>query len=151
MSLLLESCVFGLSRIGRRGIELQKRRMDRPSVAMTMNLNEDPRPAPASCEAREVLTLREAAELLRINVRSLQRLMKAGAVPYAMLGRSVRFRKTKLLAWLDRGGARRLDSIVAPRGRGRAQAPGRGREGDVLAALEEPVSEATLDTRGARA
>ena len=49
----------------------------------------------------------EAAALLRVSKRTLQRLIRVQAVPHAMLGRAIRFRRTKLLAWLDAGGVRR--------------------------------------------
>jgi len=99
------------------------------------------------CDMQEILTLPEAADLLRVSERTLQRLMQAGAVPHATLGRVIRFRRTKLLAWLDAGGARRSAEPLPSRGRRRRPESAGGRAPDVLAVLgESPPATQPLDT-----
>ena len=112
---------------------------------------ERPEPRPESahggCDVQEILTLPEAAELLRVSERTVQRLMQAGAVPHATLGRVIRFRRTKLLAWLDAGGARRSAEPLPSRGRRGRPASAGGRGPDVLAVLaESPPGTQPLDT-----
>lgn len=48
----------------------------------------------------EVLTVIEAAQLLRIGRNKLYELVSAGRVPHRRFGRAIRFSKSALLAWL---------------------------------------------------
>ncbi len=50
-----------------------------------------------------LLTGREAAELLRLSQRTLERYRAAGTGPrYAALGRAIRYRRGDVLAWVER-------------------------------------------------
>jgi excisionase family DNA binding protein len=97
--------------------------------------------------AQEILTLLEAAELLRVSPRGLQRLVREGAVPFAMVGGLLRFRRTRLLAWLDSGGT--LPGVGGARGRSLRRARvGRKGEPDVLGVLADLGAEAMpLDSK----
>ncbi len=53
-------------------------------------------------EDREILTIREAAEFLRLGQSTLYRLTSNAKIPCLRLGKSIRFRKSKLLAFLDK-------------------------------------------------
>lgn len=58
-----------------------------------------PRPYPS-----DVLTIEEAAELLRLSVRTLSRMVRgADAPPHRRCGRVVRFERAALLRWLSPG------------------------------------------------
>jgi excisionase family DNA binding protein len=60
-----------------------------------------------------LLTGREAAELLRLSQRTLERYRAAGTGPrYAALGRAIRYRRRDLLDWIERS-ARHSTSEVA--------------------------------------
>lgn len=62
----------------------------------------------------EVLTPQEAADLLRTNVASLAQLRYGGGGPhYVKLGRSVRYRRTDIQAFLDGNTYERTDKAVA--------------------------------------
>ncbi len=51
---------------------------------------------------REILTLAEAADLLRISERTLWSMLRSDdAPPYTRIGRQYRFRRTALLDWVD--------------------------------------------------
>lgn len=51
---------------------------------------------------REVMTKRQVAELLQIDVRTLERLMAAGQGPPSVrFGRSRRFIRADVMAWLE--------------------------------------------------
>src|SRR5216117_2049091 len=56
------------------------------------------------------LTTEEVLEYLQVNLRTVDRLIKAGKIPAVRVGRQWRFRKRDIDAWLDsqrpRGGAR---------------------------------------------
>ncbi len=65
-------------------------------------------PAPAA----DVLTLEEAAELLRVSPQALRARADAGDVPGRRLGDEWRFHRDALLAWLG-GGAQRADRAVS--------------------------------------
>ena len=45
------------------------------------------------------LTAREAADLLRVQRRSLYRLVQQQRIPYRRIGRAIRFERNELLAW----------------------------------------------------
>lgn len=56
--------------------------------------------------AQEIMTSQEAAEYLRLGIDTLKRKARAGDIPAAKVGRSWRFRKADLDAWLSAGGDR---------------------------------------------
>ncbi len=45
------------------------------------------------------LTAQEAADLLRVQRRSLYRLVRLQQIPYRRIGRAIRFERNELLAW----------------------------------------------------
>ena len=49
----------------------------------------------------KVLTRPEAAELLRISIRTLDYWVKTGQVPHKKIGRSIRFSEKALERWLE--------------------------------------------------
>ena len=52
----------------------------------------------------EVITVDEAADLLRVDRRTVYSLIKRGKIPgVRRVGRSIRLSRTKLLAWLEAG------------------------------------------------
>ena len=55
----------------------------------------------------DVMTLREAADYLRVHWRTLADWARDGRVPVSRLGRAYRFRKALLDQWLDEGGTER--------------------------------------------
>jgi excisionase family DNA binding protein len=57
---------------------------------------------PASTAASELLTTEEVISFLRVNTRTLYRLIRAGDFPAVRVGRQWRFRRTDLEAWLRR-------------------------------------------------
>jgi len=77
----------------------------------------------------ETLTLEEAAALLRVTSRTVRRLVGAGRIPHARVGRSLRFLRSQLLIWLGAGGTRVPESgpevigEVTPRSRSRKAVP----------------------------
>jgi len=78
-------------------IEAQPRRVvieDTPGQLRVGHHHFTPAPAP------EVLTLQEAAELLRVDVEALRAWAEAGDVPGRRLGDDWRFRRDALLDWL---------------------------------------------------
>ena len=50
----------------------------------------------------ELLDKREAARLLAIKARSLDRYISARLIPYVKIGRLVRFRRSDLIKWIER-------------------------------------------------
>ena len=56
--------------------------------------------------AQEIMTSAEAAQYLRLGIDTLKRKARAGDIPAAKIGRSWRFRKPELDAWLSVGGDR---------------------------------------------
>jgi excisionase family DNA binding protein len=54
--------------------------------------------------AHDIMTTEEAAAYLRVGVDTLKRKARAGTIPAAKIGRSWRFQKKDLEAWLDSGG-----------------------------------------------
>jgi excisionase family DNA binding protein len=61
-----------------------------------------PLPAePANDDASDVLTVPEAAAYLRLNPKTLYKLIDEGRVPYVRIGeRRIRMRRSSLVAWL---------------------------------------------------
>ena len=55
----------------------------------------------------DVMTLREAADYLRVHWRTLADWAREGRVPVSRLGRAYRFRRAVLDRWLDEGGTER--------------------------------------------
>jgi len=53
----------------------------------------------------KILTLDEAAQLLRLHPEVLRRKARKGEIPAAKVGRQWRFRLQRLLEWLDEGGS----------------------------------------------
>jgi excisionase family DNA binding protein len=56
-----------------------------------------------SKESTDVLTAIEAADYLRVSLKTLYRLAAAGKMPGQRVGRSWRFRKADLVAFLQTG------------------------------------------------
>ncbi len=48
----------------------------------------------------EILTVKEAADLLRINPATMRKLIREGRIPHAVVGGQYRLNKTRLLAWV---------------------------------------------------
>lgn len=70
---------------------------------MTQRPSVNPDPAGA---IDELLRTREAAEALTIGERTLQKLTQEGKVECIRIGRSVRYSRAALAAFLAKGGAR---------------------------------------------
>lgn len=49
----------------------------------------------------EVLTLKQAAELLQLCTLTVSKLAKAGKIPHQKIGREYRFARTTLMRWID--------------------------------------------------
>lgn len=49
----------------------------------------------------EVLTAAEAAELLRVSLRTVYRMCRTGEIPHRRIGESLRFSRRQLLEWLE--------------------------------------------------
>jgi len=64
-------------------------------------------------------------------------LKPTGAIPYAMGGRGVRFRRAQLMAWVDRGGGRNAQDTTRRKARGRRPS-GQNGAPDVRGVLEDP-------------
>ena len=56
----------------------------------------------------ELLTLNEVAKLFKISVPSVRRLQQRRRIPFIKIGGSVRFEKSDLIAYVERG---RVESI----------------------------------------
>jgi len=69
--------------------------------------------APASSSAPDVLTLSEAAELLRVDSAELEQLASRSEVPARRIGSSWRFNRDALLAWVN-GDWGRIATIEPP-------------------------------------
>lgn len=50
----------------------------------------------------EVLTFQEAKKYLKISNSTLYRLVQQGKIPASKVGRSWRFRKERIIAWLEK-------------------------------------------------
>ena len=59
-------------------------------------MNDPPRPSDSPLV---FLTAQEAAELLRVQRRSLYRLVRQQRIPYRRIGRAIRFERNELLVW----------------------------------------------------
>jgi len=59
-------------------------------------------PAPINMAASEFMTTEEVIAFLRVNTRTLYRLIRAGDFPAVRVGRQWRFRRSDLEAWLHR-------------------------------------------------
>jgi excisionase family DNA binding protein len=59
-----------------------------------------PRLAPAAISSPAVLTIAEAAQLMRISVRTVRRLVTAGELSAVRIGRSIRFRRADVEGFL---------------------------------------------------
>lgn len=64
-------------------------------------------------EQPDILTIREAAQMLGCHTSTLYRLCKTGEVPAFRLGQSWRFRRESLNGWMLRGGGGLL-KVTAP-------------------------------------
>lgn len=51
-----------------------------------------------------VLTIQEAAEILRVTPERVYELCRQGLIPHIRLGRQVRISKSKFEAWMNDGG-----------------------------------------------
>ena len=71
--------------------------------------------APVSSSAQDVLTLSEAAELLRVDSGELEQLASRSEVPARRIGSSWRFNRDALLAWVN-GDWGRIATIEPPNG-----------------------------------
>ncbi len=69
-------------------------------------LSDGPMPEPPRAQTPEVLTLSEAASLLRVDEHDLEQAAQRGDVPGRRIGSQWRFSATALRAWLarDQGG-----------------------------------------------
>jgi excisionase family DNA binding protein len=57
---------------------------------------------PTNAIPSEVMTTEEVIAFLRVNTRTLYRLIRSGNFPAVRVGRQWRFRRSDLEAWLDR-------------------------------------------------
>lgn len=69
-----------------------------PKVRMSKAATPEPAAAPAPVS--EVLTLEEAAELLRVPTDDVRALVESGELPARRIGETWRFTRTAVLAWL---------------------------------------------------
>jgi len=64
----------------------------------------NPQPAgatPADAEFPEVMTARQAADYLQINIQVLYRYIRDGLIPVARVGKTVRLKKSVIDRWLE--------------------------------------------------
>ena len=59
-------------------------------------MNDPPRPSDSPLV---FLTAQEAADLLRVQRRSLYRLVRLQQIPFRRIGRAIRFERNELLTW----------------------------------------------------
>jgi excisionase family DNA binding protein len=52
-------------------------------------------------DQREILTADEAADYLRLKPKTVYNMARQGTIPHIRFGRSVRFRRSVLVAWLE--------------------------------------------------
>jgi len=95
--------------------------------------------APASSSAPDVLTLSEAAELLRVDAGELEALASRSEVPARHIGASWRFNRDALLAWVN-GDWGRIATIEPPK-----LANGSGPSG--MSAPDSAIAGLSLTTR----
>ena len=66
-------------------------------------------PSPAEKQAlvfdKLVLTASDVAKELHCSLRLVQKLVSEGRIPYAKVGRLVRFSRVQILDWLNHGGS----------------------------------------------
>ncbi len=55
-----------------------------------------------SIQPEPIYTIREAARILRLSVRKVQYEMRTSELTYILIGRSVRFRRSDLLSYIQR-------------------------------------------------
>jgi len=61
--------------------------------------------------ATDVLTAKQAADVLQISVQTVKAKARAGEMPAAKIGREWRFSRRQLLHWVERGGDRYEDFV----------------------------------------
>ena len=67
----------------------------------------EPEGAEMARKAVDAMNLQEAAKFLRLDKRTLRKLMREGEVPYAPVGtRNYRFSRQALMAWMARNPGR---------------------------------------------
>lgn len=74
-------------------------------------------PQPASNEADDLLTIEEAAEMLRLAVPTVYGLVSRRAVPYMKKGKRLFFSKNELTQWLKTGRRKTSEEIAKEAGR----------------------------------
>ncbi|MCC6158874.1 MAG: helix-turn-helix domain-containing protein [Deltaproteobacteria bacterium] len=71
------------------------------------------------CDAREIMTVEDVSELLRVPSRTVESMARAGRIPAKKIGRDWRFLREEVIAWLrvgDRRGASRKRRAGVDRG-----------------------------------
>ncbi len=51
--------------------------------------------------AQEILTIKQVAEYLQLNEKTIYRMVKTKGIPFFKVGGSIRFRKTIVEKWID--------------------------------------------------
>lgn len=51
----------------------------------------------------QVLTMKEAAALMQVSVRTIQKRIAHGTIPHKRIGKCIRFSRNQLLAWVAKG------------------------------------------------
>lgn len=51
----------------------------------------------------QVLTMKEAAALMQVSVRTIQKRIANGTIPHKRIGKCIRFSRDQLLAWVAKG------------------------------------------------
>src|SRR2546426_503609 len=93
-------------------LDTRRRRLDeifadQPFLSVTMRASriheeaDDSWSVPAAGVPQEVMTLAEAAVLLRVSPSTIRTWMCSKRLPHAKLGNRLRFRRSILLAWLE--------------------------------------------------
>lgn len=106
---------------GTRGPEMRLRRRAGP-----YHRQRSTTPTPERAPLPELLTVREAADLLAVSEKTVYRLARSGQLPHVRLGASVRVPRAALLRWVDVQVERSLRPAVhdGPRRRRRAAPAG---------------------------
>ena len=60
----------------------------------------------------EVLTMQQAADLLQVSVRTVQRMVKSGDLPGRQVGRQWRFDRDQLKRWVQGDGLAALTAVA---------------------------------------
>lgn len=72
-----------------------------------MNLPQQGRESPPDLVFEKLVwSVEDVARELNISVRMVQKLVAADRIPYAKVGRLVRFSRSRILEWLQKGGNR---------------------------------------------